>query len=114
MTELVSLPENKITAASLATASSQPESTPLRNTVRESLRQYFIRLENTPPTNLYELVLAEMEIPILEIVLKYTGQNQSQTARILAMSRGTLRKKMQQYGMLHKKEKIKAKRVQTA
>lgn len=114
MTELVSLPDSKIAAASLETVSSQPESTTLRNAVRESLRQYFIRLENTPPTNLYELVLAEVEIPILEMVLKHTGQNQSQAARILAMSRGTLRKKMQQYGMLNKKEKIKGKRIHTA
>lgn len=45
---------------------------------------------------------------LLEIVLQYVGQNQSEAARILALSRGTLRKKMKQCGLLpsqHKKVK---------
>lgn len=78
----------------------QPTSARLRDSVRESLRQYFIRLENTSPANLYEMVLTEMETPLLEIVLQHVNQNQSRAAKILAISRGTLRKKMQQYGML--------------
>lgn len=71
----------------------------LRNSVRESLRQYFIRLEGQTPANLYELVLAEVEQPMLEMVLQYTGQNQSKAAKILGISRGTLRKKMAQYDL---------------
>ncbi len=71
----------------------------LRNSVRESLRQYFIRLEGQAPANLYELVLAEVEQPMLEMVLQYTGQNQSKAAKILGISRGTLRKKMAQYDL---------------
>ena len=45
------------------------------------------------PRNIYEILVAEMEIPLLEIVLQYVGQNQSKAAQILAMSRGTLQKK---------------------
>lgn len=71
----------------------------LRNSVRESLRQYFIRLEGQTPANLYEMVLAEVELPMLEMVLQYTGQNQSKAAKILGLSRGTLRKKMAQYDL---------------
>lgn len=71
----------------------------LRNSVRESLRQYFIRLEGQAPANLYEMVLAEVEHPMLEMVLQYTGQNQSKAAKILGISRGTLRKKMAQYDL---------------
>jgi Fis family transcriptional regulator, factor for inversion stimulation protein len=71
----------------------------LRNSVRESLRQYFIRLEGQTPINLYEMVLAEVEQPMLEMVLQYTGQNQSKAAKILGLSRGTLRKKMAQYDL---------------
>ena len=71
----------------------------LRNSVRESLRQYFIRLEGQTPANLYEMVLAEVEQPMLEMVLQYTGQNQSKAAKILGISRGTLRKKMAQYDL---------------
>ncbi len=84
---------------------SQPMQGTIRNHIRESLRQYFIQLENTPPHNLYELVLGEVEAPLLEIVLQYVGQNQSEAARLLAMSRGTLRKKMQIYGLPFKKKK---------
>lgn len=71
----------------------------LRNSVRESLRQYFIRLEGQAPVHLYEMVLAEFEQPTIEMVLQYTGQNQSKAAKILGISRGTLRKKMAQYDL---------------
>lgn len=71
----------------------------LRNSVRDALRQYFIRLEGHAPANLYELVLAEVELPMIEMVLQYTGQNQSKAAKILGVSRGTLRKKMAQYDL---------------
>lgn len=76
----------------------------LRNSVRESLRQYFIRLEGQTPANLYEMVLAEVELPMLEMVLQYTGQNQSKAAKILGISRGTLRKKMAQYDLFKTRE----------
>lgn len=84
----------------------QSTSMPLRQSVREFLRRYFMQLEQ-PPTNFYELMLAEVEAPMLEVVLQYVGQNQSRAARILAMSRGNLRKKMQHYGMLPQSKKAK-------
>ncbi len=93
------------TAPPIEILPSQAESATLRDYVREFLRQYFIRLQEAPPTNLYELILAEIEAPTLEIVLQYVGKNQSQAARLLTMSRGTLRKKMKQYGMLPNKRK---------
>jgi len=71
----------------------------LRNSVRESLRHYFTQLGEQEPADLYEMVLAEVEQPMLEMVLQYTGQNQSKAAKILGLSRGTLRKKMAQYNL---------------
>lgn len=81
--------------------------TPLRAAVREFLQDHFLKLENTQPTQLYELLLAEVEIPLLEMVLQYCGQNQSRAAKLLDISRGNLRQKMQQYGLLpiHRKNK---------
>lgn len=76
----------------------------LGNSVRESLRQYFIRLEGQTPANLYEMVLAEVEQPMFEMVLQYMGQNQSKASKALGISRGTLRKKMAKYNLF----KIKA------
>ena len=49
----------------------------LRDAVRATARDYFIKLDGAIPHNLYELFLAEIESPLLEIVLQYTGKNQS-------------------------------------
>ena len=46
------------------------------------------------------MVLAEMEIPLLEKVLEYTSGNQTKAAELLGLNRGTLRKKLKQYGLL--------------
>lgn len=87
------------TTAVIADAQAAVSSHSLRNSVRESLRQYFIRLEGQAPAELYALVMAEVEQPMIEMVLQYTGQNQSKAAKILGLSRGTLRKKMAQYDL---------------
>ena len=72
----------------------------LRNCVRRSLADYFNQLEGEPVSELYQMVLAEMEIPLLEKVLEYTRGNQTKAAELLGLNRGTLRKKLKQYGLL--------------
>jgi Fis family transcriptional regulator len=72
----------------------------LRNCVRRSLADYFANLEGENVNNLYQMVLAEMEIPLLEKVLEYTRGNQTRAAEMLGLNRGTLRKKLKQYGLL--------------
>ncbi|MDF1782057.1 MAG: DNA-binding transcriptional regulator Fis [Alcanivoracaceae bacterium] len=72
----------------------------LRNCVRRSLADYFRNLDGEPVAELYEMVLAEMEIPLLEKVLEYTRGNQTKAAEMLGLNRGTLRKKLKQYGLL--------------
>lgn len=73
---------------------------PLHDSVRQALESYFSQLKGQAPTNLYELVLAEVEVPLLEAVMEYTKGNQSRAAILLGLSRGTLRKKLKIYGML--------------
>lgn len=68
--------------------------------VTSALTDYFKELDGQHTTNLYDMVLQEVERPLLESVLGHTKNNQSITARILGLSRGTLRKKMQKYGLL--------------
>ena len=70
---------------------------PLRECVRDSLDQYLSQLKGHRVTDLYELVLNEVEVPLLETVLRYTHGNQSRAAKVLGMSRGTLRKKLKHY-----------------
>ena len=69
----------------------------LQESVNHTLQQYIAKLDGQTPTNLYELVLAEVEKPLLQMVLKLTNNNQSKAAIILGISRGTLRKKMAIY-----------------
>lgn len=72
----------------------------LRNCVRRSLNDFFRNLDGESVTELYDTVLAEMEIPLLEKVLEYTRGNQTKAAEMLGLNRGTLRKKLKQYGLL--------------
>lgn len=76
----------------------QPSS--LRKDVEKSLQQYFSHLGDSTVTDLYDLVLSEVEAPLLEAVLRHTGSNQSKASIMLGLNRGTLRKKLKQHGML--------------
>lgn len=71
----------------------------LQECVDENVANYFAQLGDAPANNVYEMVLAEIEIPLLKRVLKHTRGNQSKAAIVLGLSRGTLRKKLKMYGM---------------
>lgn len=71
----------------------------LQESVNQTLHQYITKLDGQVPANLYDLVLAEVEKPLIEMVLKLTNNNQSKAAIILGISRGTLRKKMAVYDL---------------
>ncbi|RDI48629.1 DNA-binding transcriptional regulator Fis [Aquicella lusitana] len=73
---------------------------PLHDSVRQALENYLSQLNGQMPSNLYELILAEVEAPLMEAVMEYTKNNQSRAAIVLGLSRGTLRKKLKMYGML--------------
>lgn len=96
----VSTSHEESTAMAMSPLANQ---SPLKTIVRETMRQYFIKLDNQTPMDVYAMVLAEVESPLLETVLQHTRQNQSLAARILDMSRGTLRKKMAQYNLFKNK-----------
>jgi Fis family transcriptional regulator len=54
-------------------------------------------LDGHEPAHLYQLVLQEVERPLLESVMEYTRGNQSKASIVLGLNRGTLRKKLKQY-----------------
>lgn len=72
----------------------------LAGAVKEAVDKYINVMDDQPVTDLYELVLSEIEAPLLSCVLRHTNNNQSKTAEILGLNRGTLRKKLKKYGML--------------
>jgi len=72
----------------------------LRYSVAEAMQRYFHDLDGQNTTGLYELVMNEVEPPLLAAAMHYTRQNQTRTAEILGVNRGTLRKKLKQYNLL--------------
>ena len=72
---------------------------PLRKNVQEAIRRYLEDMGQSQPDSLYRTLLAEVEPPLIEEVLRYTQGNQSRTARILGMTRNTLRTKIQRYSI---------------
>ena len=69
----------------------------LRECVRESLRAYLDNLGDHEADSVYQMVLQEVEEPLLATVLDHTRGNQTRAAAILGISRSTLRKKLAQY-----------------
>jgi len=67
--------------------------------IKSMLEGYFKDLDGQAPADLYQMVLQEIEQPLLESVLHYTRGNQSKAAIVLGLNRGTLRKKLKQYDM---------------
>jgi len=70
---------------------------PLRQNVQLAIRRYLEDMGHSQPDSLYRVLMAEVEPPLIEEVLRYTKGNQSQTARILGMTRNTLRSKLNRY-----------------
>lgn len=75
---------------------------PLNQQIKSSLKKYLANFETINAkhiSNLYKFVLAEVEKPLLEIVLEHTNHNQSQAAKWLGVSRNTLRKLINLYNL---------------
>jgi Fis family transcriptional regulator len=70
---------------------------PLRQNVQLAIRRYLEDMGQSQPDSLYRVLMAEVEPPLIEEVLRYTNGNQSQTAKILGMTRNTLRSKLNRY-----------------
>ena len=74
---------------------------PLHKHTEDALNQYFANLNGDRPGDLYDLVIGEVERPLFKVVMDYTQGNQSQAAGILGINRGTLRKKLKTYSLIH-------------
>lgn len=78
----------------------EQEEASLRDTVRYHLEKYIRQLGDDAPKYLYKEMLRLIEKPMLLGIMKYTRSNQSRAAKLLNISRGTLRKKLKIYDLL--------------
>ena len=72
---------------------------PLSTHVKETVEQYFAQLNGYDTNGLYAMVISEVEKPLIEATLEYCGHNQTKASKILGLSRSTLRKKIDLYGL---------------
>ena len=62
------------------------------------MKRYFAQLDKkNMPIDVYQLVLNEVEPPLLDAVMRFANNNQSKASRILGINRTTLRTKLKKY-----------------
>ncbi|RDX37819.1 DNA-binding transcriptional regulator Fis [Kangiella sp. HD9-110m-PIT-SAG07] len=81
------------------TASFQSNPT-LREHVAISMQQYLKQMQGQPLDDVYDLVLSQVEEPLLRAIMEHTRNNQTKAAKVLGLNRGTLRKKLKRYNLL--------------
>jgi Fis family transcriptional regulator len=72
----------------------------IEEAVRASLEAYFKDLRGVEPDNLYVLMLASFEKPMLDVVMRHADGNQSRAAEWLGLNRNTLRKKLLEHKLI--------------
>jgi Fis family transcriptional regulator len=68
----------------------------LSDAVKRALERYFKDMDGERPTAIYDMVLKNVERPMIETVLHRAEGNLTHAATMLGIDRNTLRKKMQQ------------------
>ena len=68
----------------------------LADCVKRSLERYFKDMDGEKPTSIHDMVLRNVEKPMIELVLTQAQGNQTLAAEMLGINRNTLRKKMKQ------------------
>ena len=68
----------------------------LAESVRRALERYFRDMDGERPSDIYDMVLKNIEKPMIETVLGKAEGNLTLAAAMLGIDRNTLRKKMQQ------------------
>ena len=81
----------------------QPDPGPtcsLRESVTIAVREYLKDLDGQLSADVYQMVLAEIEAPLLKEIMAYTRNNQTKASIMLGLNRGTLRKKLKAYNLI--------------
>ncbi len=68
--------------------------------IRANLEKFFHDLEGEHPKAIYDMVISAVELPMLEVIMKKADNNQTVASEMLGINRNTLRKKLQQHGLI--------------
>ncbi len=79
---------------------------PLKKLVQQHLREFFAAHHgSSSPSGLYKQIMCEIERSVIKETLRATRGNQVKASEILGINRNTLRKKMQDLGLIRKQQK---------
>ncbi|AAN53476.1 MULTISPECIES: DNA-binding transcriptional regulator Fis [Shewanella] len=90
---------HQLTVGKIETANGTIKPQLLRDAVKRAVTNFFAQLDGQEAQEVYEMVLSEVEAPLLDIIMQHTRGNQTRAANMLGINRGTLRKKLKKYGM---------------
>lgn len=91
--------KNRTRREAASTTRTNGTDVPLRGHAERALNDYFTSLNGHRPAHLYDLVMREVEEPLFKTVMDYAQGNQCRAADILGINRGTLRKKLKEFGL---------------
>lgn len=77
-----------------------PHPPDISDCITQNLAQYFHDLNGETPCGVYDMVLFQIEKPMLQYVLTQCDGNQSKAAEMLGLNRNTLRKKLLQHQII--------------
>lgn len=72
---------------------------PLSKCVEDALETYLRNMDGHRVADLHRLVIEEVERPLLETVVRHADGNLSLAAKMLGLTRSTLRKRLAAYGI---------------
>ncbi len=74
----------------------------LSECVEEAMDNYFKDLDGHEASELYELIISQVEKPLFETTLKNYKGNISRAAQALGLNRGTVLSRLKKYGLNNK------------
>jgi len=74
----------------------------LSDSIRRLLKNYFSKLGGEEPKAMYQMVLSEVESPLLECLINHTKNNHVKMSAWLGLSRTTVRQKLKKVGLLER------------
>ena len=91
---------NNSNVINLPNVNNEPQNTGLSATIHSFLEQYLNELNGENPGNIYDLVIQQVEEPLLKLIMQHVDGNQSKAAECLGINRGTLRKKLKTFDLI--------------